>query len=34
MMEVEGFVFGIFGAVGGKLCEVLVKLDYFDEVDA
>ena len=32
MMEAEGLVSG--GAAGGKAREVLVKKDYFDEVDA
>jgi S-DNA-T family DNA segregation ATPase FtsK/SpoIIIE len=34
MMEAEGLVSGISGAAGGKSREVLVKPDYFDEVDA
>ncbi len=34
MMEAEGLVSGISGAAGGKTREVLVKADYFDEVDA
>ncbi len=34
MMEAEGLVSGISGAAGGKSREVLVKADYFDEVDA
>jgi DNA segregation ATPase FtsK/SpoIIIE, S-DNA-T family len=34
MMEAEGLVSGISGAAGGKTREVLVKPDYFDEVDA
>ena len=33
MMEAEGLVSGS-GAAGGKAREVLVKKDYFDEVDA
>ncbi len=32
MMEAEGLVSGT--AAGGKAREVLVKKDYFDEVDA
>jgi S-DNA-T family DNA segregation ATPase FtsK/SpoIIIE len=34
MMEAEGLVSGVSGAAGGKSREVLVKADYFDEVDA
>jgi S-DNA-T family DNA segregation ATPase FtsK/SpoIIIE len=34
MMEAEGLVSPISGAAGGKSREVLVKPDYFDEVDA
>ena len=34
MMEAEGLVSPITGAAGGKSREVLVKPDYFDEVDA
>jgi S-DNA-T family DNA segregation ATPase FtsK/SpoIIIE len=34
MMEAEGLVSGVSGAAGGKSREVLVKPDYFDEVDA
>jgi len=34
MMEAEGLVSPITGAAGGKTREVLVKPDYFDEVDA
>jgi S-DNA-T family DNA segregation ATPase FtsK/SpoIIIE len=34
MMEAEGLVSGISGAAGGKTRDVLVKPDYFDEVDA
>jgi S-DNA-T family DNA segregation ATPase FtsK/SpoIIIE len=34
MMEAEGLVSGMSGAAGGKSREVLVKPDYFDEVDA
>jgi S-DNA-T family DNA segregation ATPase FtsK/SpoIIIE len=34
MMEAEGLVSGVSGAAGGKSREVLVKVDYFDEVDA
>ena len=34
MMEAEGLVSGVSGAAGGKSREVLVKSDYFDEVDA
>ena len=34
MMEAEGLVSGVTGAAGGKSREVLVKPDYFEEVDA
>jgi S-DNA-T family DNA segregation ATPase FtsK/SpoIIIE len=34
MMEAEGLVSSVSGAAGGKSREVLVKADYFDEVDA
>ena len=34
MMEAEGLVSGVSGAAGGKSRDVLVKPDYFDEVDA
>ncbi|MEP6917467.1 MAG: DNA translocase FtsK, partial [Acidobacteriota bacterium] len=34
MMEAEGLVSGVSGAAGGKSREVLVKADYFEEVDA